>query len=118
MIYRLIIRPEAEFDLEKAFAWYESQDAGLGQEFVRAIDACISTIGRNPLAYKLIYQAARRALVRRFPYIIFYVIEEDTVFVIGVFHSKRDPNDWQDRLNKQSVSILIIKMSQQLVGEI
>jgi plasmid stabilization system protein ParE len=54
MNYRLIIRPEAELDLEDAFAWYESQDPGLGSEFVRAIDACISTIGRNPLAYQLI----------------------------------------------------------------
>jgi plasmid stabilization system protein ParE len=100
MTYRLIIRPEAEFDLEDAFAWYESQDPGLGSEFVRSIDACISTIGRNPLAYRLIYQDARRALVRRFPYSIFYVVGEDTVFVIGVFHSKRNPNEWQDRLNK------------------
>ncbi len=73
MNYRLIIRPEAELDLEDAFTWYESQDSGLGSEFVRAIDACISTIGRNPLAYRLIYQQARRALVRRFPYCLFYI---------------------------------------------
>jgi hypothetical protein len=44
MNYRLIIRPEAEWDLEDAFAWYELQEPGLGSEFVRAI-------GRNPLAY-------------------------------------------------------------------
>jgi plasmid stabilization system protein ParE len=100
MNYRLIIRPEAEFDLEDAFAWYESQDPGLGSEFVRAIDASISTIGRNPLAYRLIYQQARRALVRRFPYSLFYVVEEDTIFVIACFHTKRNPTDWQDRLNK------------------
>jgi hypothetical protein len=43
MNYRLIIRPEAELDLEDAFTWYESQEAGLGSEFVRAIDNCIST---------------------------------------------------------------------------
>jgi plasmid stabilization system protein ParE len=100
MNYRLIIRPEAEFDLEDAFGWYESQYPGLGSEFVRAIDACISTIGRNPLAYRLIYQQARRALVRRFPYCLFYIVEEDTIFVIGCFHTKRNPNDWQARLDK------------------
>jgi plasmid stabilization system protein ParE len=59
-----------------------------------------SIIGRNPLACRLIYQDARRALVRKFPYSIFYIIEEDTIFVIGVFHSKRNPNNWQDRLSK------------------
>jgi plasmid stabilization system protein ParE len=100
MNYRLIIRPEAEFDLEDAFTWYESQEPGLGSEFVRAIDACISTVGRNPLTYRLIYQEARRVLVRRFPYFLFYIVEEDTIFVIGCFHNKRNPQDWQDRLNK------------------
>jgi plasmid stabilization system protein ParE len=71
MNYRLIIRPEAELDLEDAFAWYESQDTGLGSEFVRAIDTCISTIGRNPLAYRFIYQQARRALVQTFSILSF-----------------------------------------------
>ena len=96
MNYRLIIRPEAELDLENAFGWYESQDPGLGSEFVRAIDACISTIGRNPLVHRLIYQQSRRALVRRFPYSLFYIVEEDTIFVIACFHTKRNPTDWQD----------------------
>ena len=100
MSYRLIIRPEAELDLEDAFIWYESQETGLGSEFVRAIDNCISTIGRNPLAYRLIYQQTRRALVRRFPYCLFYIVEQDTIFIIACFHSKRNPNDWQNRLNK------------------
>jgi plasmid stabilization system protein ParE len=100
MNYRLIIRPEAELDLEDAFIWYESQETGLGSEFVRAIDSCISTIGRNPLTYQIIYQQARRVLVRRFPYCLFYIVEEDTVFVIACFHTKRNPNDWQNRLNK------------------
>jgi plasmid stabilization system protein ParE len=68
MNYRLIIRPQAEFDLEDAFAWYELQETGLGSEFVRAIDNCISTVGRNPQAYRQIYRQARRVLVRRFPY--------------------------------------------------
>ncbi|WP_373540063.1 type II toxin-antitoxin system RelE/ParE family toxin [Chamaesiphon sp.] len=56
MNYRLIIRPEAELDLEDAFTWYESQETGLGSKFVRAIDNYMSTIGRNPLEYRLIYQ--------------------------------------------------------------
>ena len=99
MSYRLIIRPEAELDLEDAFEWYESKASGLGSEFVRAIDNCISAIGRSPLAYRIIYKQARRAFVRRFPYSIFYLVEEDTIFVIACFHSKRNPNAWQDRLD-------------------
>ena len=60
MSYRLIIRPEAELDIQDAFEWYDAQTLGLGSEFVRAVDACLSGIGRNPLAYPIIYKQARR----------------------------------------------------------
>jgi hypothetical protein len=42
MNYNLIIQPEAEFDIQNAFEWYESQGPGLGSEFVRAVDTCLS----------------------------------------------------------------------------
>jgi plasmid stabilization system protein ParE len=100
MNYKLIVRPEAELDLEDAFEWYESQSASLGSEFVRAIDACISSIGRNPLAYQIIHQQTRRVLVRRFPYSLLYIVEDDKIAIIACLHSKRNPNDWQDRLDQ------------------
>jgi plasmid stabilization system protein ParE len=103
MNYRLIIRPEAEFDLEDAFAWYESQDVGLGSEFVRAIDNSISTIGRNPLAYRLIYQQARRVLVRRFPYCLFYVVEEDTYRICDRLFSQQTQSQ---RLARSTIVIV------------
>jgi plasmid stabilization system protein ParE len=59
MTPQLIIRPEAELDIQAAFEWYEAQSLGLGSEFVRAVDACLSNIGRNPLAYPAIYQHVR-----------------------------------------------------------
>jgi plasmid stabilization system protein ParE len=98
MSYSLIIRPEAELDIQDAFEWYEAQNPGLGSEFVRAVDNCLSGIGRNPLAYPLIYQQARRTLLRRFPYGIVYVFDQDIITVIACFHGKRDPKSWQDRL--------------------
>jgi hypothetical protein len=45
MSYRLIIRLEAELDLQVGFEWYETQASGLGSEFVRAVDACLSGVG-------------------------------------------------------------------------
>ncbi|MEX0268968.1 type II toxin-antitoxin system RelE/ParE family toxin [Leptolyngbyaceae cyanobacterium UHCC 1019] len=98
MSYSLIIRPEAELDIQDAFEWYEAQTSGLGSEFVRAVDTCLSGIGRSPLAYPIIHQKLRRALVRRFPYGILYVFDQDIIAVVGCFHGKRDPQSWQDRL--------------------
>jgi plasmid stabilization system protein ParE len=99
MSYQLIISPEAEFDIQEAFEWYEQRDSGLGSEFVRAIDACLALIGRNPLAYPIVHQEVRRLLIRRFPYGLIYTLEEGTVTIIACFHVKRDPKQWQNRSN-------------------
>jgi hypothetical protein len=36
MNYNLIIQPETEYNIQDVFEWYESQNSGLGSEFVRA----------------------------------------------------------------------------------
>ncbi|WP_017325580.1 type II toxin-antitoxin system RelE/ParE family toxin [Synechococcus sp. PCC 7336] len=97
MSYALLIRPEAELDIQDAYQFYEERDRGLGSEFVRAIDACFSKIGRHPLACPLVHRQIRRALVRKFPYCIFYIVENNKIIVIACFHAKRDPQRWQDR---------------------
>ena len=98
MIRELMIRPEAEAELAEAFIWYENRLPGLGAEFLLCVDAVLSAILRNPEMYPVILKDARRALVRRFPYAIFFVVEETRVAVLAVFHAKRDPKKWQDRL--------------------
>lgn len=50
------------------------------------------------LSYPTIYKQARRALIRRFPYGTLYVFEPEIVAVMACFHSKRNPQSWQDRL--------------------
>ena len=97
MNYRLLLQPEAELDLEDVYYWYEQRTRGLGSEFIRAVDASISAIHRNFLAYAVVYRQVRRKLIRKFPYGIFYVIRGDTIIVIACFHVRRDPQQWQRR---------------------
>ena len=76
MIYKLIIRPEAEAELEEAFVWYEQQVAGLGSQFLLALDATINSLRRNPFQCPVVHKQVRRALVRRFPYQVCYIQNE------------------------------------------
>ena len=99
MSYKILIKQEAELDLQDAYNWYEENSRGLGSEFIRVIDASLSTIQRNPFAYPEVYKKIRRKLIRRFPYGIFYLIESETIYVIACFHVKRDPQQWRKRLN-------------------
>ena len=98
MPYPVFISPEAELDLEDIYNWYEAQNTGLGSEFIRVIDASLSTIQRNPLAYTKIDQEVRKKLIRKFPYILFYVVIDKMIIIIACFHVKRDPQQWKRRL--------------------
>ncbi len=97
MRYRLIIRPEAETDIQEAFDWYERHVPGLGAEFLAALDAAMSTILSHPFQHPVIYRNARRALTCRFPYQVFFVMADEIIVVIAVSHGARDPQRWQNR---------------------
>lgn len=94
----LIILPEAEQDVAQAYIWYEEQELGLGKEFLRCVDACIQFIRRNPEMYPVVHESYRRAVVRRFPYVIFYEYLDNTIVVYSVFHCSQDPQKWGSRL--------------------
>jgi plasmid stabilization system protein ParE len=96
--YRILIQSEAEAEITEAFQWYESKAQGLGAEFIRALDAGFAVIERDPTTYHTVYKQVRRVLLRRFPYGLFYVIEEQMIVVVACFHASRDPKQWQRRV--------------------
>jgi plasmid stabilization system protein ParE len=98
MSYEIIVRPEAAHEVQAAFDWYEEKSEGLGLEFLRAADACMASIKRNPLASPFMHQEVRRTLLRRFPYALFYIIKEERIIVLACFHVKRNPIDWIRRV--------------------
>jgi plasmid stabilization system protein ParE len=98
MTRRLIIRPEAEAEMADAFDWYEDRVAGLGAEFLLCLDAVFSAVVRNPQQFPHVHRVVRRALIRRFPYEVFFVEDSDRVVVLSVFHAKRNPKRWQERI--------------------
>ena len=98
MSHEIIVRPEAAREIQEAFDWYEEKSEGLGLEFLRAADACMAGIERNPLASPTLYQDIRRSLLRRFPYALFYMVKEERIIVLACFHAKRNPIDWMRRV--------------------
>jgi plasmid stabilization system protein ParE len=96
----MIIRftPEADAELAEARQWYSHQHADLDIEFMERIDDALSRIVRDPHMYPIVYKTLRRVVVRRFPFAVFYEITTDEIQVIAVFHSRRDPEEWQSRI--------------------
>ncbi len=85
--------PEVASDLAEARDWYESRSDGLGAEFIRMAYAGFGELQEFPGKCEAVHGSLRRALMRRFPYSIYYNYSDDAITVYGVFHSARDP-DW------------------------
>jgi plasmid stabilization system protein ParE len=94
---RLLLEAEARQDLVAAFDWYEAQRSGLGSEFLAEVAFVLEAIEASPERFPVIRAKTHRALVRRFPYGIFYIIESDLIAVIACMHGRRDPQRWQIR---------------------
>jgi plasmid stabilization system protein ParE len=99
MAAELIIAPEVEGDLAEAYAWYEIQRTGLGEDFLSCVDSCIQAVRRTPELHSVVHVNYRRALVRRFPYAVFYEYTNETVIIYCVLHTSRDPEKWRERLS-------------------
>ena len=77
--------PEAKEDLLEAIAWYDNIHARLGERFALAVEATIEATAEHPSQFPDVHRDHRRAGVRRFPYGIFYEVQEERIVVIAFF---------------------------------
>lgn len=96
-MHRLSIKSCAELDATDAANWYNEKREGLGDDFLLALDAKINEIQRNPNHFQVFYRNIRRALTERFPYGVFFIIEEETIYVLAIQHTARNPEVWKER---------------------
>ena len=90
-------RPDAETDVADAAAWYETQRAELGADFLDEILSACSGIAETPQLYPLVHRKTRRAVIHKFPFVIYYRVENGLISIIAVMHGSRDPDKWKNR---------------------
>jgi plasmid stabilization system protein ParE len=95
--YRVVAEPPADLDVAATFDWYEAEKAGLGREFLDELRATYGRVADGPLGYEDVRSGIRRALLRRFPYAVYFAVEGDVIVVLAVLHVSRDPAEWQRR---------------------
>jgi plasmid stabilization system protein ParE len=94
--YTAILRPEAEDEAVDARRWYESRSPGLGHRFAVALDSSVVRIVTNPFAFPPVHGEIRRAVLTRFPYAVYFRIDQQNVVILAV-HGRQDPARWQGR---------------------
>ena len=78
-------------DVDLAFKWYEKQRRGLGFEFLDCIEASLKNILCFPEMHEICYLNFRRCVIRRFPFSVFYTIEDYEIIIHAVFDNRQDP---------------------------
>ncbi|MCP5061249.1 MAG: type II toxin-antitoxin system RelE/ParE family toxin [Ignavibacteriae bacterium] len=81
----------AKDDVEIAFSWYENQKSGLGFDFLNSIEVSLNNISKFPKLYNNCYKNFRRSLIKKFPFAIFYTIEDSEIIIHSVFDNRQDP---------------------------
>jgi plasmid stabilization system protein ParE len=94
------VQPRAEAEADEAAAWYEAEQPGLGIEFLLELDAAIERAAETPLAYAQVFMDARRVLMRRFPFAVYFLYEHDVVEIFAILHQRRASALWQSRVRR------------------
>jgi plasmid stabilization system protein ParE len=93
----VILRPEAEADIETTHDELDHIQAGLGRQFVARVRQLLERIEAMPEMYGVVWQDVRAARLRQFRYVVYYLAFPDQVEVLAVMHGSRDPSAWQSR---------------------
>lgn len=93
MNWQVIVRSRAELDILQASHWYESQRPGLGEEFLEEVQHALELLKVAPKRRPVYHKDFRRLITHRFPYKIFYRVEERQVIVFRILHASRK-HEW------------------------
>jgi plasmid stabilization system protein ParE len=93
----VVYLPEARDDIDAAYSWFEGQRAGLGDQFLDAFREVVDQLRDQPQLYAIIRRDIRAALLRRFPYVVYYCDRGSDILIIAVQHGRRSSRAWRGR---------------------
>ena len=93
----IVFRRLAKREFDDAISWYEGRREGLGHDFSVAIERQLELIAHSPNQFARVRGNIRKAVLRRFPYSVFFIMENDRLVVLAIFHAKRAPEHLEKR---------------------
>ena len=93
----LSVSPEAEAEALGAAHWYEERASGLGAAFLELVEQSLGAIADNPTRFPIVARDVRRALLKRFPFGIFFRVRGEHIKILAILHLSRDPARWRRR---------------------
>ncbi len=101
MPYSVRYTSAAAAEIGNAIAWYGNPDVGQSTAFVQELERTEAHLRSRPELYQRVEGEIRRAVLRRFPYSLFYVIENEVILVLACMHHHQKPRSRKDLLGSQ-----------------
>lgn len=89
MTYHVILSPDAKGQVRAATRWYVRKELSLSRRFSEALNETLDRIAENPYQFLVVHGPFRRALMKRFPYSIYFKTSTRSVYVVRVVHQRR-----------------------------
>ncbi|WP_010419538.1 type II toxin-antitoxin system RelE/ParE family toxin [Anaerophaga thermohalophila] len=95
--FSIEISDEAEIDFDKSYEYYFEESPKVANAFFKRINISLEDIKQNPFTFPIAHKEVRKYLVRKFPFVIYYQIDNSTIKVVAIFHTSRNPEIWNER---------------------
>ncbi|MES2779912.1 MAG: type II toxin-antitoxin system RelE/ParE family toxin [Bacteroidota bacterium] len=94
-MYRLVVTEHAATELVESKKFYNKRVQGLGKEFEKEVISSLDSILAKPFTHPEVETEIRKAVLKRFPFVILYTVENTVIVILHVFHTSRNPNIWK-----------------------
>ena len=96
---KIELSPAAQIEFDEAADWYGAEDPNLKIQFVEEINSTLSLVQHLPSSFPITHgTSVRRAVVRKFPYLILFNVQKERILVYSIFHTSRNPIVWKGRV--------------------
>lgn len=98
---KIRILDDAEADLVNSFRFYESQAEGIGDYFLDSLYSDIDSLRLFAGIHRQ-FLGFHQMLAKRFPYSVYYKVEDNTAVIYAVINNRRSPTWLVSRLSTEN----------------
>ncbi len=96
MSYSFVNKPNVSLDILEATQYYKTINPKLAKQFLFRLREAKAHIALNPLGFQTKYKTVKTLMLKQFPYLIHYLIEDKKkqIVILAVVHAYKNPKDY------------------------
>ncbi len=91
---KISFSPSAVEELRDAVNFYDYQSPGLGLAFKKEFYEVMDFIQLFPNGWQKVGPNTRKCILKKFPYLILYIVNGEELFITAIAHQHRHPESY------------------------